>query len=298
MEAALRVDSSRQFERFISRHDSWWVCYSEEVNELLSAQDVRFDGKLCRIRQQAAAIHTQPADLYDEQRDGRVWCVSVDHSDQLIFVQRAHCNTSGVVTKVGRTLIIGNCLAKFYQQKPSSEDMIRSGTDSSWECPSCVGICTCAACRRRKEVAGSSSSSAGKGKNGGGGAKKKAVAAAEQQVQAATKEQQQQSAPATAATPAAHTNGHTPFNGTAAFDTLSVPPADNAPLSPLSLSMSPRKKGVHMEYVEGEESPAVIHIARDSIVLPPSYSPRLTPKAENGSSQPMEVDTVRVESSE
>ena len=64
------------------------------------------------------------------------------------------------------------CLSKFYGQRPSSDEMIRSGTDSSWECPSCVGICTCAACRRRKEVTGASTA-AGKGKNGGGGGAKR-----------------------------------------------------------------------------------------------------------------------------
>jgi len=273
----------------VSDHST--VYTKEEVAELLPAQDVRYDGSgsvQAVHQQQPAAIAPQRDDLYDEKRDGRVWCVNVQHDDHLILVQRVHrSKASGIVTKVGRTIITGNCLAKFYGQKPSSEDMIRSGTDSSWECPSCVGICTCAACRRRKEVAGTSSS-AGKGKNGG--AKKKAAVeqpAPEQKEQPAT-------APATTATPAAHTNGQTQSNGTAAAaDTLSVPQADTAPLSPLSLS--PRNKGVHMEYVEGDESPAVIHIARDSIVLPPSYSPRLTPKAHNGNSQPMEVDAVKVE---
>ena len=186
------------------------------------------------------------------------------------------------------------CLAKFYGQKPSSDDMIRSGTDSSWECPSCVGICTCAACRRRKETGGGATGSAGKGK---GGAKKKVA------VELATAEQKEQKEQPPPATPAAHTNGHAASNGSsAAADTLSVPPAASAASAPLSpLTLSPRNKGVHMEYVEGEDSPAVIHIARDSIVLPPTYSPRLTPKADNGNgngngagSQPMEVD-VQVE---
>ena len=89
--------------------DQWCVCYSEVISEFLPAQDVRFDGSACRVRQQAAAIATQPADLYDQKRDGRVWCVNVEHADHLIFVQRAHSNASGVVTKVGRTMIVGNC---------------------------------------------------------------------------------------------------------------------------------------------------------------------------------------------
>ena len=121
MEAALQVDSTRQFKSVCGKQDSWWVCYSEVISELLPAQDVRFDGGTCRVRQkkeqrsgqaiqqqQAAVIATQPADLYDQKRDGRVWCVSVEHEDALIFVQRAHRNASGVVTKVGRTMIVGN----------------------------------------------------------------------------------------------------------------------------------------------------------------------------------------------
>ena len=123
MEAALQVDSTRHFKPVRGKHDSWWVCYSEAISELLPAQDVRFDGSAYRVRQQkelrsgqaiqkqqqAAAISTQPGDTYDQKRDGRVWCVNVQHDDHLIFVQRAHCNASGIVTKVGRTMIVGNC---------------------------------------------------------------------------------------------------------------------------------------------------------------------------------------------
>ena len=122
MEAALQVDSTRQFKSVCGKQGSWWVCYSEVISELLPAQDVRFEGSACRIRQkkeqssvqaiqqqQAAVIATQPADLYDHKRDGRVWCVSVDHNDHLIFAQRAHRNASDVVTKVGRTMIVGQC---------------------------------------------------------------------------------------------------------------------------------------------------------------------------------------------
>ena len=159
MEAAVRMDSTRQFRPVRSRHDSWRVCYSERVSELLPAQDVRFDGSACRVRQeeqqqqqqQQAAIATQPAELYDEERDGRVWCVRVQHDDHLIFVQRAHRKADGVVTKVGRAMIAGNCLRKFYNEVPTSAEIIASGSDSRWPCPSCRGVCTCAACRRRKD---------------------------------------------------------------------------------------------------------------------------------------------------
>ena len=127
METALRVDSTSQFKPVRSNHHSWSVYYSEVISELLPGQDVRFDGSACRVRQgkklrsghakqQTAAIATQPADLYDQERDGRVWCVDVQHDDHLIFAQRAHRNTSDVVTKVGRTMIVGNCLQRTYAQ--------------------------------------------------------------------------------------------------------------------------------------------------------------------------------------
>jgi len=74
----------------------------------------------------AVPIPTQAADLYDEQRDGRVWCVKVKHDDHLIFVQRAHRNEKGVVTKVGRTMIVGNCGSKL-NGKPVLRAQLKAG---------------------------------------------------------------------------------------------------------------------------------------------------------------------------
>ena len=131
-------------------HDSWSVCYSEMTSEMLPAQDVRFDGSACRVKLQAASIETQPANLYDEQRDGRVWCVKVEHDDHLIFVQRAHRNAeSGVVTKAGRTMVTGNCLDRWYGL--DMEEIKRKEREGGpgWRCPACEGICPCAACRRK-----------------------------------------------------------------------------------------------------------------------------------------------------
>ena len=92
--------------------DGVWRIFSKtQYEERMSGQ----------VRQSPAARPTQPADYYDPHRDGRVWCVRVDHKDQLIFVQRVHRNSAGVVTKVGRSMIVGNCV---YYQKP----MFDSGT--------------------------------------------------------------------------------------------------------------------------------------------------------------------------
>jgi hypothetical protein len=43
-----------------------------------------------------------------EKYTGRTWCVEVEHADKLIFVQRAVA-TDGVVKKVSRPVIVGNC---------------------------------------------------------------------------------------------------------------------------------------------------------------------------------------------
>ena len=46
---------------------------------------------------------------YDEARDGRLWCVNVQHPDHLVVAQRAHRNKDGVVTKQSRPIVVGNC---------------------------------------------------------------------------------------------------------------------------------------------------------------------------------------------
>ena len=50
------------------------------------------------------------AEPYSLQRDGRLWCVHVDHPDHLLFAQRAE-RLDGVVTQQSRPVITGNsCL--------------------------------------------------------------------------------------------------------------------------------------------------------------------------------------------
>ena len=49
---------------------------------------------------------------YDAERDGRIWCVRVDHPDHLIVAQRAERDKqTSVVTKQSRPLVVGNCHA-------------------------------------------------------------------------------------------------------------------------------------------------------------------------------------------
>ena len=46
---------------------------------------------------------------YDAQRDGRTWCVEVEHPDHLIIAQRAHRLPDGTVSKQSRPIVAGNC---------------------------------------------------------------------------------------------------------------------------------------------------------------------------------------------
>ena len=52
---------------------------------------------------------------YEATRDGRTWCVKVEHKDHLIIAQRAHRGPDGTVTKQSRPLVVGNCQFFIYQ---------------------------------------------------------------------------------------------------------------------------------------------------------------------------------------
>ena len=80
--------------------DGWgWKCY------IADEYDRRQSGATA-----AAPAATELADAYS-LRDGRTWCVDVEHDDHLIFAQRAHRNAAGIVTKAGLPIITGNCFS-------------------------------------------------------------------------------------------------------------------------------------------------------------------------------------------
>ena len=74
-----------------SSTDEWQLHFSDSVTCPLPSANIRFD---------------QP---YNAQRDGRVWCVEVQHPDHLIIVQRAAVGPAGAVTQVSRAVVAGNC---------------------------------------------------------------------------------------------------------------------------------------------------------------------------------------------
>ena len=55
---------------------------------------------------------------YSRERDGRTWCVNVDHDDHLIIAQRAVRDShTGVVTKQSRPIITANCYMNSLMQQ-------------------------------------------------------------------------------------------------------------------------------------------------------------------------------------
>ena len=123
VKALLAADPARRFRPVVSRHDSWCIVYSDTVSHVLPAEDIRFDGKPAMVRSQpnviggtTVAVPTLPSDEY-QPSDGRAWCVEVQHDDHLIFVQRAHTNQHGVVSKVGRVVITKNCYMNSLMQQ-------------------------------------------------------------------------------------------------------------------------------------------------------------------------------------
>ena len=116
MKAMLAVNSAQRFTPVIGRYDSWCVVYTDAVSHILPAEDIRFDGKPATMRSLPNEVPTEPSDAY-QPSDGRAWCVEVQHEDHLIFVQRAHTNQHGVVSKVGRVVVIGNCYMNSLMQQ-------------------------------------------------------------------------------------------------------------------------------------------------------------------------------------
>ena len=97
---ALSEADRTQYSPITTTADAWRVSWTDTTTN---------NGKqTCwpvMLRQES--ITTEP---YVPERDGRIWCVTVDHPDHLIVAQRAHRH-NGVVTKQSRPIIVGQSLA-------------------------------------------------------------------------------------------------------------------------------------------------------------------------------------------
>jgi hypothetical protein len=67
--------------------------------------------------------------LYSEERDGRVWCVNVDHPDHLVIAQRAKRGDNGRTVQASRPIVIGNCMDNWLAYKRK--------TGEPQSCPNC-----------------------------------------------------------------------------------------------------------------------------------------------------------------
>lgn len=99
---------------------NWRVRYNatnpRDITPTIDNNTVRYDGQ----RHAAGQLIGTDADdscIYNESRDGRVWCIEVEHPDHLIVAQRAHVGSIGVVTKASRPMIVGNCLSILSEDK-------------------------------------------------------------------------------------------------------------------------------------------------------------------------------------
>ena len=80
--------------------DGWTVAWSQP-NQSSGSSSV------CTPHlQQHECVRTEP---YDASRDGRIWCVRVEHPDHLIFAQSVRMS-DGVLVSQSRPLVVGQCL--------------------------------------------------------------------------------------------------------------------------------------------------------------------------------------------
>eukprot|EP00761_Pharyngomonas_kirbyi_P014650 gb/GECH01014680.1/.p1 GENE.gb/GECH01014680.1/~~gb/GECH01014680.1/.p1 ORF type:complete len:1220 (+),score=272.25 gb/GECH01014680.1/:1-3660(+) len=69
------------------------------------------------------------AEVKEVAYTGRTWCVTVNHPDHLVFVQRAERDDHGVVTKAGRPIIMGQCSAMASELLGDNLDIHCGGED-------------------------------------------------------------------------------------------------------------------------------------------------------------------------
>ena len=75
--------------------EEWRVCYSDPASPAGRA--------LCE------PTFTASDAVVEEHYLGRIWCVTVEHADHLVFAQRAHRGAQGWVTKASQPIVVGQC---------------------------------------------------------------------------------------------------------------------------------------------------------------------------------------------
>ena len=107
--AGLCAEEQVNYQPIQATADGWKVSWSEAVD----GRDAPGPAGSCwpsMSRQQC--VKRVP---YNAERDGRTWCVEVEHADHLLIAQRAQRGPDGAVTKQSRPIVVGNCQFFIYQ---------------------------------------------------------------------------------------------------------------------------------------------------------------------------------------
>ena len=103
---ALSATARRVYRPVKACRDCWAVCWNDPSCASDAAPSRPTALRQSGIREQA----------YDVQRDGRVWCVQVEHEDHLIIAQRARRGADGLVSQQSRPVVTGNCVTQFLEK--------------------------------------------------------------------------------------------------------------------------------------------------------------------------------------
>ena len=120
----LSAEEQRGFEPVVSRLASWSVYWSEPTGSA--------DAAACWPSLPRQSGISQVA--YSAKRDGRLWCVTVDHSDHLIVAQRAE-RSLGCVTKQSRPVVVGQCI-----HVPYKSERVETYLDLAMNVKGCRGL--------------------------------------------------------------------------------------------------------------------------------------------------------------
>jgi hypothetical protein len=101
--AGLSREQQRNCRPIKATADAWKVCWTELDHVHNSAAA----GSCLPSMSCQQGVKRVP---YNEERDGRTWCVKVEHKDHLIIAQRAQRGLDGTVTKQTRPIVVGNCI--------------------------------------------------------------------------------------------------------------------------------------------------------------------------------------------
>ena len=100
--SGLGAEEQRKYRPVMAMADAWKVSWAE----LDPVHDTAAASSCWPSMSRQQCVTKVP---YDAERDGRTWCVQVEHHDHLIIAQRAQRGLDGSVTKQSQPIVVGNC---------------------------------------------------------------------------------------------------------------------------------------------------------------------------------------------